>query len=64
MDEFLSTVARMRQAQKDYFKTKDKNVLERSKSLERMVDKQILELLKDQEKPGDKPPFLLFPKGE
>lgn len=38
---FFALVAEMRQAQKDYFATRDREVLNRSKSLERQVDKQI-----------------------
>ena len=39
--EFVALVREMRQAQKEYFKTRDRDVLNRSKSLERQVDKAI-----------------------
>ena len=38
MNEFMQLVREMRNAQKEYFKTRDKNVLQRSKELERKVD--------------------------
>jgi hypothetical protein len=38
MNEFIELVREMRNAQKEYFKTRDKNVLQRSKELERKVD--------------------------
>mgnify|MGYP003309933269 CR=1 FL=1 len=38
MKEFTELVRKMRNAQKEYFKTRDKNVLQRSKELERKVD--------------------------
>jgi hypothetical protein len=41
--EFIDLVRQMRTAQKEYFKTRDKGVLERSKSLERQVDRYIVE---------------------
>lgn len=39
--EFFDKVAAMRQAQRDYFKTRDKDTLIRSKMLEKEVDKEI-----------------------
>ena len=41
MNEFTELVRDMRNAQKEYFKTRDKNVLQRSKELERRVDTYI-----------------------
>lgn len=38
MNEFIELVNEMRNAQKEYFKTRDKNVLSKSKELERKVD--------------------------
>lgn len=38
MNEFIGLVREMRNAQKEYFKTRDKNVLLKSKELERKVD--------------------------
>lgn len=44
----LATKAKdMRQAQKDYFRTRDRDVLDRSKKLEREVDKLIPDALRD-----------------
>lgn len=39
--EFFDKVAAMRQAQRDYFKTRDKDTLIRSKQLEKAVDDEI-----------------------
>ena len=39
--EFFDLVSDMRQAQKDYFKTRDKEVLVKSKELEKRVDDEI-----------------------
>lgn len=39
--EFFYLVAEMRQTQKDYFKTRDKEVLVKSKELEKRVDEEI-----------------------
>lgn len=39
--EFFDKVAAMRQAQRDYFKTRDKDTLIRSKQLEKEVDDEI-----------------------
>lgn len=38
MNEFVKLVYEMRKAQKEYFKTRDKSVLSKSKELERKVD--------------------------
>lgn len=38
MNEFIELVREMRNAQKEYFKTRDKNILQKSKELERKVD--------------------------
>ena len=38
MKEFIELVREMRNAQKEYFKTRDKSVLLKSKELERKVD--------------------------
>ena len=40
-DDFMSLVADMRQAQKDYFKTRDKAILRKAKELEQKVDQQV-----------------------
>ena len=42
-EEFYKLVEDMRTAQKKYFKTRDANVLQESKNLERAVDKAITE---------------------
>lgn len=39
--EFFEKVAAMRQAQRDYFKTRDKDTLIRSKTLEKEIDDEI-----------------------
>lgn len=39
--QFFTIVSQMRQAQKDYFKTRDKEVLNKSIKLERQVDEEI-----------------------
>lgn len=39
--EFRDLVAKMRGAQKEYFKTKNKNYLEYSKSIEKLVDEEL-----------------------
>ena len=44
--EFFDKVAAMRQAQRDYFKTRDKEVLIRSKQLEKEVDDEIKRVTK------------------
>lgn len=38
MNEFEQLVSEMRNAQREYFRTRDKEVLQRSKELERKVD--------------------------
>ena len=43
MDKFISAVKAMREAQKDYFATRDINVLRRSKALEKRVDDLLAE---------------------
>ena len=48
MDEFKDMVAKMRQKQKDYFKTRDSTVLRECKDWERRVD-QALETPKPKE---------------
>lgn len=40
-DEFYDLVKEMRATQKEYFRTRDANVLNKSKELERAVDKTI-----------------------
>lgn len=52
--EFFDKVAAMRQAQRDYFKTRDKDTLIRSKTLEKEVDdeiKRVNEIIEKQTKP-------------
>ena len=41
MKEFIELVREMRNAQKEYFKTRSKDVLNRSKELERKVDTEL-----------------------
>lgn len=41
MKEFIELVREMRAAQKEYFKTRSKDVLNRSKELERKVDAEL-----------------------
>lgn len=51
--EFFEKVAEMRQAQRDYFKTRDKDTLINSKKLEKEVDdeiKRVTEILSNQAK--------------
>lgn len=43
MNEFIELVRQMREAQKEYFRTRDKQVLQRSKALEKRVDAFIAE---------------------
>ena len=45
MDEFVKTVQEMRNAQKEYFKTRDKAILAKSKELERKVDNMLSNLV-------------------
>lgn len=40
-EEFFKLVVRMRNSQKEYFKTKTRSSLENSKHLEALVDKEI-----------------------
>ena len=40
-DSLRDLVRRMRDAQKEYFKTRDKDVLRKSKDLERQVDLEL-----------------------
>ena len=47
LKDFVKLVARMRQAQRDYFRSRDPAVLEESKALEREVDKAVKELADD-----------------
>jgi len=42
-EEFYDLVSRMRSAQKEYFRTRDANVLNESKRLEKEVDNAIKE---------------------
>ena len=39
--EFFMLVSQMRQAQKEYFKTRNQTVLQQSKALEKQVDAEI-----------------------
>jgi hypothetical protein len=41
MEEFVNAVKEMRRLQRQYFSTRNKNVLQRSKDAEREVDKMI-----------------------
>ena len=41
MTEFMQLVREMRKAQKEYFETRDRNVLAKSKQLENRVDYEI-----------------------
>lgn len=43
MKDFITTVKDMREAQKEYFRTRDRQVLQRSKALEKRVDALIAE---------------------
>lgn len=43
MKNFITTVKTMREAQKEYFRTRDRQVLQRSKALEKRVDALIAE---------------------
>lgn len=44
MKDFIELVKKMRDAQKEYFRTRDKVVLAESKKLEKQVDNRINEL--------------------
>ena len=50
LTEFAEIVERMRSLQKQYFKTRDANVLRESKTAEREVDKALLDI--EEEKKG------------
>lgn len=50
--EFIGLVQKMRGAQRDYFKTRDKYSLEKSKALERQVDKALAEGITPDNTPG------------
>ncbi len=41
VEEFITLVREMRDAQKEYFKTRNKIILAKSKDLERKVDKML-----------------------
>ena len=43
MEDLVKLVKEMREAQKEYFRTRDKSMLQRSKELEKAVDKYISE---------------------
>ena len=43
MNDFMALVKEMRQAQKSYFQTRNRDWLDKSKELERQVDKAIRE---------------------
>ena len=43
MKDFITTVKAMREAQKEYFRTRDRQVLQMSKALEKRVDALIAE---------------------
>lgn len=42
--KFVDLVRQMRQTQRTYFDTRDRELLDRSKSLERQVDRALLEM--------------------
>ena len=54
-EQIISAVRDMREAQKEYFRTRDVNVLRRSKALEKRVDALLAEY--------DNPQIDLFEKG-
>ena len=47
IEDFANLVKQMRAFQKQYFKTRDKDVLIESKRLENLVDKSVVEILKE-----------------
>jgi hypothetical protein len=47
---FVSLVNEMRQAQREYFRTRSSTALEKSKSLEKEVDWEVQQLLDNQKK--------------
>lgn len=49
MNEFIELVRAMRDAQKEYFKTQNNNVLLRSKEFERKVDSYLLQQINNQQ---------------
>ena len=49
MNEFIELVRKMRNAQKEYFRTRDKRVLQESKQLECMVDAILAQLVDKQQ---------------
>jgi hypothetical protein len=57
-EEFVVLVGRMRDAQREYFRTRDPEVLNRSKYLERQVDRAI----KEAGQPPRPPEPTLFPE--
>lgn len=48
--ELASIVAEMREAQKEYFRTRSTGALDRSKALEKKVDARVREILTPQRK--------------
>ena len=48
MTDFEKLVSEMRAAQKEYFRTRAKDVLERAKSYERMVDLHLKDVCKQE----------------
>ena len=57
--DFFDLVSDMRQAQKDYFRTRDKEILVKSKELEKRVDdeiKRVTTILTNNER-TDKPKY-------
>lgn len=53
-DDFFDLVEQMRDAQKEYFRTRSKDALEHSKQLERSVDAKI-RAYKEKKKQADDP---------
>lgn len=51
--EFVDKVRTMRDAQKEYFKTRSRSVLEKCKQLEREVDAELSRLQMKQTKAGE-----------
>lgn len=51
--EFVDKVRTMRDAQKEYFKTRSRSVLEKCKQLEREVDDELARLQMKQTKAGE-----------
>lgn len=49
MNEFEKLVYEMRSAQKEYFRTRSKEVLQQSKQLERRVDEYLMDKKNDQQ---------------